>query len=713
MKRFGTSCSHQGIEGFMELRRSMNWVRVCALAVFSISTLLGGCAIGDGSGEDIDSVSLAACLGVRMGAPSPAAPSAPGTVVNLTATNTTCGSGETAEYRFAYQQEGSGSGYVEIQGWSASSTAAWNTTGLPSGKYSLTVYARAAGTTNFQSMAYGVYLLTDVCTSTTFNASPAPPQTVGTPVTLSAVGTCTGAATPEYRFFYRAPGSSTFTPIQAYGSSPVVWNTTGLPQGIYTMLVYVRAVGNTSVWEGYRYGSYELGDGGCASVTLSSAPPSPQTPGTNVTLTGAATCASGTPEYRFYYQEQGNPTWNLIQDWDGNTAIWNTTGIPLGTHTLRVDARKAGNSAAESTDYQQYELAASAGGWSQIAVGMGFHTCGVVADGTARCWGSNSDGQLGDASKIDRSSPATVFGLTGTSQIAPGGFHSCAQLNGGGVQCWGDNAEGQLGTGNTTSSTTPVSVSGISDASAVVSGTYHSCALRAGGTVSCWGDNAFGQIGNGSFSGDVLTPTTVTGISGASAISAGGWHTCALVSGAVWCWGLNDFGQIGNGSTNPREATPVQVTGLTSVMSVSAGDSHTCATRSPGDARCWGQNTYGQLGNGSTTDSNVPVVVTGMSSATAISAGFAHSCVRRSGGDVQCWGDNTFGELGDSSNMSSLTAVSVSGISTASTGLAAGGVYSCSLLSSGAAQCWGYNAFGQLGDGSTTDANAPVNVLAP
>lgn len=698
------------IEKLMETRTKLGGLRVLVASLLS-AALLGGCSAESGFGEDVDSVSLAACLGVKLAAPTPAAPQDAGTVVSLQAVDATCGGGETAEYRFAYLREGAGTVYTEIQGWSASATANWNTAGLPSGKYSVTVYARAAGGSAHQSMAYGSYLLNDVCTATTLGTSPTPPQPVGTLVSLTASGTCTGSATPEYRFAYQPPAGGPFVQIQPYGSSPSSWDTSGLPQGKYTLIVYVRAVGNSSVWEGFRYGSYELGDGGCSTVSLSANPASPQSPGTAVTLTGAATCTSGTPEYRFFYDLEGGGTnWVLVQDWNGNTANWNTSGLPVGTHTLRVDTRRIGATAPESTGYLNYTLGIES--WNSIAVGMGFHTCGVVSDGTARCWGENSSGQVGDGTTVNRTTPRVVSGLTGVSTIAAGGFHSCARQTNGSVACWGDNAEGQFGTGNTTSSNTPVNVPGVSDATAIATGTYHTCALRAGGTVWCWGDNAFGQVGNGSFSGDVLTPTQVAGISGATAVSAGGWHTCAVAGGSVYCWGLNDFGQIGTGSLNDREPSPLVVS-LTNVVSVSAGDSHTCVTRSAGDARCWGLNDYGQLGNGTTTDSGVPVQVAGLGAATSVSAGYVHSCARRSNGSVWCWGNNDFGQLGDGSTTSRPTAAAVPGVTTASSGLAAGGVYSCARLTSGAAQCWGYNAFGQLGVGNTSDSSVPVTVLSP
>jgi alpha-tubulin suppressor-like RCC1 family protein len=229
----------------------------------------------------------------------------------------------------------------------------------------------------------------------------------------------------------------------------------------------------------------------------------------------------------------------------------------------------------------------------------------------------------------------------------------------------------------------------------------------------CWGDNEFGQIGNGTFGAvNVPTPTAVTGLSGVTELSTGGWHGCVRIGGAVQCWGLNDHGQIGANTTNLREPTPLTVIGVTNAAVLSSGDSHNCALQS-GQPRCWGYNAFGQLGDGTTTDRSTAVKVP-INTMTTLSAGYAHSCSRRyADGTLRCWGNNTFGELGNGTTTSSLVPVTVTGITGATTVTAAGGSYSCALLSSGAGRCWGYNGFGQLGNGTTTDSSVPVVVSGP
>jgi len=196
-------------------------------------------------------------------------------------------------------------------------------------------------------------------------------------------------------------------------------------------------------------------------------------------------------------------------------------------------------------------------------------------------------------------------------------------------------------------------------------------------------------------------------------VVGGDRHTCELLAGgAVQCWGDNSSGQLGDG-TNTRQFKPVRVVGISTATALAGGRYHTCALLADGTVRCWGYNYYGGLGNGTTTNSNVPVVVSGLSDVTALAAGDAYTCALLNGGALKCWGFNLYGELGNGTTVAATTPVNVSGISTA-TAVATGYSHTCAVLAGGTAACWGSNFSGELGGGTTTPYSTnplPVPVI--
>ncbi len=377
----------------------------------------------------------------------------------------------------------------------------------------------------------------------------------------------------------------------------------------------------------------------------------------------------------------------------------------------------------------QVEEGACATSTTMVAAGYG-HTCAIA--GQAYCWGQNTNGQLGDGTTTQRTTPVAVntsgvlAGKTVTA-ISAGNNHTCV-IASGQAYCWGQNTNGQLGDGTTTQRSVPVAVNtsgvlaGKTVTAIVTSHTdAHTCAL-ADSLVYCWGINTYGQLGDGTTTqrsvpvavntSGVLAGKTVT------AIAAGGDHTCAISDSQAYCWGLNLYRQLGDGTTTNR-TSPVATltTGVLSgksITSITGGANYTCAVGSS-QAYCWGQNIYGQLGDGTTTQRSVPVAVNTSGvllgkSIQLVLAGSGHACAV-SENQAYCWGLNGYGQLGDGTTTQRLQPVAVNSLDlitgNAGAKYVTGNGHICTIASH-QVYCWGLNSTGQMGDGTTTNRSIPA-----
>ena len=349
-------------------------------------------------------------------------------------------------------------------------------------------------------------------------------------------------------------------------------------------------------------------------------------------------------------------------------------------------------------------------GWASLTVGAA-HVCGLASGGATYCWGANDHGELGDGSNTPHRTPTAVVGGLAFVSLTAGYDHTCGLTSAGVAYCWGEGAAGELGNGSTQSHNAPVPVAGGLTFAALTAGGRHTCGLTNSGGAYCWGQDSTGELGDGSTT-NYSRPVAVAGGLAFVSLTAGFRHTCGLTTdGTAYCWGWNYFGQLGDSSTRTSD-TPVRVQGgLRFAALAASGSNHTCGRSRGGAAYCWGDNSFGQVGDGSSQDRTTPVTVGGPP-LTSLTTGDWHTCGLTEGGIAHCWGDNGYGELGDASTSSSASPVTVTGgLKLAS--LVAGYHHTCGVTTAGIAYCWGENLHGELADGSTKNRNTPVAVAKP
>ena len=358
--------------------------------------------------------------------------------------------------------------------------------------------------------------------------------------------------------------------------------------------------------------------------------------------------ADGIADSVVFFATGTAPTFNassIAAGWDFTCATAQTTNLPYCWGANTYSQLGEGTQTARSRPTQ---LAGGLLQLTQVTAGQDF-ACGLAASGSAYCWGKNWYGQLGidTFDVVQHPTPEAVVGGHTFREISVGALHACALDTDGVAWCWGSGSTGALG--SATLSTSPRRVNTLLTFTQIDAGALHSCAVAVSGDIWCWGSNDYGQLGDNSATSFSFTPVMVSGGRTYTQVSAGGWTTCGVSLGAVYCWGRNREGQVGTGTTSPGwELQPVPALGaLGTTMGVAVGVTHTCALNSQGETYCWGANTHGELGDGTTVAHLTGGPISGGVLFVAITAGLNHTCGLRQSGATYCWGSNGSGRLGD------------------------------------------------------------------
>lgn len=331
------------------------------------------------------------------------------------------------------------------------------------------------------------------------------------------------------------------------------------------------------------------------------------------------------------------------------------------------------------------------------------HACGVSSQGDIYCWGANNFGQLGDGTTDDSSVPVKVASARNFQRVSAGFLHTCALAEGGTAFCWGSNFNGELGDGTIENALLPTVVSGGRNFKAVSAGEAHTCGITFEDLGYCWGAPLGAGLDGAARPPNMLEPTPLT-IGKLADVSSGFQIACAVtLTGISYCWGANAPGVI----SDIDIGFPLPVTGAPRLLSISAGITHACGIGEDGTTYCWGFNTNGELGDGTTLTRESPVpVVSDLSFGSVEARSHLHSCALTRDGEAYCWGANAAGELGDGTTNRNLLPVAVTGnIEFASISIGFGS--SCGLTPAGIIYCWGVGSRGQLGTDSFEDSTEP------
>lgn len=355
-------------------------------------------------------------------------------------------------------------------------------------------------------------------------------------------------------------------------------------------------------------------------------------------------------------------------------------------------------------------IAGENAGYGAVAGGYS-HSLLLKPDGTIWSWGTNTYWELGDTTPTARYIPAQVAALSSIKAIEAGLSFSLALQTNGDLWVWGLNNQGQLGDGLTANRSVPYKV--LTGVVAMAAGEQHVLAVKSDGTVWAWGRNNEGELGQGTTSTTPQrTPIQVPGLPAGvvTRVAAGQFFSLLLRDGTVRAWGYNGSGQLGQNDLTQR-TSPTVVAGLSSIDSLSGGQDHVLALRSDGQVFAWGRNNFGQVGDGTSgTNRLTPVQLLECPPVVSISAGYNHSLAISETGVIYAWGQQSSGQVGDGTTATSRVSPVALDAPTDVAAIDAGQIHSLAISRDGSVWAWGSNLSGRLGDGTTQNRLAPVKI---
>ncbi len=501
-------------------------------------------------------------------------------------------------------------------------------------------------------------------------------------------------------------GVSTTTPIAWTSSNPSVVSVAANAQSAIATAV---SAGSSIVTASAG------GQSATANITVSLAPP-------------AVSALVVSPATLTILSGQSAPMVAVVRDAAGNTLTGRTISWRSGDTTIAsvsaqgvVTARTFGGPVgiiATSEGISDTALVTVQSPFiTAVDIAVGERTACAIEDGGIWCWGDNASGQRATGTFVNNRVTTRVSSTERFVDIDGGAMHFCGQSSTNALWCWGFNGNGRLGDGTTTNRPELTRVTGNLAVSAFAAGDASSCGLPPGGALLCWGNSFLGGLGTGTNQSVNATPQVVAGGVSFSQIASSKSieSRCGLTaSGQAWCWGNNSGAMLGDSGRVATITTPTRIIGNRLFKQIALGISHTCALALDGQAICFGNNRYGQIGTDTmfNAQQRIPVPVSGSLRFTDIAAGAVHNCAVATDGVLYCWGENQYGQLGDGTltNRSVPTPVD---IDVRFTRVSAANTNTCAIAVSTIVYCWGQNIQGAAGNGGTAIVRSPSAVPRP